>query len=131
MLYDHSDSFSVNFERNEIPFGSKSNGKLSSRSYSIQFERNWKYSFLSVSVMDSSNRLSDRFTSLGIMGDNFRDSLETVSSLGILRYVAFQGVFHDTERLKYFGWQYLHTDCRLNSSFSFMVKLMNFMSSKK
>ena len=31
---------------NENPFGSKSNGKLSPRSYSIQFERKWKSIFL-------------------------------------------------------------------------------------
>ena len=32
---------------NGIPSGSKSEGKRSPRSYSIQFERKWKYSFLS------------------------------------------------------------------------------------
>ena len=33
---------------NGIPFGSKSKGKLSPRSYPIQCERKWKHSFLSV-----------------------------------------------------------------------------------
>ena len=48
MGYDRGDSFSFDFESNGIPFGSKSKGKLSPRSYPIQFERKWKYSFLSV-----------------------------------------------------------------------------------
>ena len=46
MGYDREDSFHFNFESNGIPFGSKSTGKLSPRSYPIQFERKWKYSFL-------------------------------------------------------------------------------------
>ena len=46
MGYDRGDSFPFNFESNGIPFGSKSKGKLSPRSYPIQFER--IYSFLSV-----------------------------------------------------------------------------------
>ena len=36
------------FEPNGLPFGSKSKGKLSPRSYPIQLEGKWKYSFLSV-----------------------------------------------------------------------------------
>ena len=48
MGYDRGDSFSFNFEPNGIPFGSKSNGKLSPRSYPIQVERNWEYSCVSV-----------------------------------------------------------------------------------
>ena len=48
MGYDRDDSFSFNFEPNGILFGSKSKGRLSPRSYPIQFERKWKYSFLSV-----------------------------------------------------------------------------------
>ena len=48
MGYDRSDSFSFDSEPNGIPLGSKSKGKLSPRSYPIQCERNWKYSFLSV-----------------------------------------------------------------------------------
>ena len=47
MGYDRGDSFPFNFEPNGIPFGSKSKGKLSPRSYPIEYERNWKYSFLS------------------------------------------------------------------------------------
>ena len=47
MGYDHDDSFTFDSEPNGIPFGSKSKGKLSPRSYPIQFERKWKYSFLS------------------------------------------------------------------------------------
>ena len=48
MGYDRGDSFPSDFEANGIPFGSKSKVKLSLRSYPIQCERKWKYSFLSV-----------------------------------------------------------------------------------
>ena len=50
MGYDRGDSFLFDFEPNKIPFGSKSKGKLSSRSYPIECERKWKYSFLSVAI---------------------------------------------------------------------------------
>ena len=46
MGYDRGDSFAFHFEPNGIPFGSKSKGKLSVRSYHIQCERKWKHSFL-------------------------------------------------------------------------------------
>ena len=45
---DGGDSFLIDFESNRIPFGSKSKGKLSPRSYPIQVERKWKYCFPSV-----------------------------------------------------------------------------------
>ena len=49
MGYDRDDSFPFNFYNQiEILFGSKSKGKLSPRSYPIQCEGKWKYSFLSV-----------------------------------------------------------------------------------
>ena len=48
MGYDRGDSSTSDFEPNGIPFGSKSKGKLSPRSFPIQCERKWKYSFLSV-----------------------------------------------------------------------------------
>ena len=48
MGYDHGDSFPVDFEPNGNPFGSKLKGKLSPRSYPIQFERKWNSSFLSI-----------------------------------------------------------------------------------
>ena len=48
MGYDRGDSFPFDFEPNGIPFGSKSKGKPSPRSYPIQFVRKWKYSSLSV-----------------------------------------------------------------------------------
>ena len=48
MEYDRGDSFPFNFERNRIPFGSKSKEKLSPRSYPIQYERKWRHSFLGV-----------------------------------------------------------------------------------
>ena len=46
---DRGYSFPFDFEQNGIPFGSKSKGKLSPKSYPIQFERKWNTSFLSVS----------------------------------------------------------------------------------
>ena len=48
MGYDRGDSFPFDFEPNGIPFGSKPKTKLSPRSYPIQYEMKWKYSFLSV-----------------------------------------------------------------------------------
>ena len=48
MVYDRGDSFPFDFEPNGIPFGVKSKGKLSPRSYPIQCESKWNYSFLSV-----------------------------------------------------------------------------------
>ena len=49
MGYDRGGGFPFDFEHkcNSI-WLRKSKGKLSSRSYPIQFERKWKYSFLSV-----------------------------------------------------------------------------------
>ena len=48
MVYDRGDTFPVDFEPNRNPFGLKSKGKLSPRSYPIQFERKWITSFLIV-----------------------------------------------------------------------------------
>ena len=48
MGYHRGDSFPFDFEPNGIPFGSKLKEKLSPRSYPIQCESKWKYSFLSV-----------------------------------------------------------------------------------
>ena len=48
MGYDRGDGFPFDFEPNINPFGSKSKGKPSPRSYTIQFERKLKYSFFSV-----------------------------------------------------------------------------------
>ena len=53
MGYDRGDSFPFYFEPTGIPFGSKSKGKLSPRSYPIQCERKWNYSFLSVVDLDT------------------------------------------------------------------------------
>ena len=39
MGYDRGDSFPFDFEQNEIPFGSRSKGKLSPRSYPIECDR--------------------------------------------------------------------------------------------
>ena len=48
MGYDRGDNFPFDFEPNGILFGSESKGILSPRSYPIQCERKFKYSFLSV-----------------------------------------------------------------------------------
>ena len=49
MGYDRGDSFPSDFEPNGIPFGSENRKKNGSpRSYPIQCERKWKYSFVSV-----------------------------------------------------------------------------------
>ena len=50
MGYDRGDRFLFDFEPNGIPIGSKLKGKLSPRSYPIQFERKWNTSFLSAPV---------------------------------------------------------------------------------
>ena len=50
MGYDRDDRFPFDLEPNWIPFGSKLKGKLSPRSYPIQCERKWKYSFLCVTL---------------------------------------------------------------------------------
>ena len=54
MEYDRGDRFPFDFEPNGIPFGSNSKGKLSPRSYPIQCERKWEYSFLSAGASLSS-----------------------------------------------------------------------------
>ena len=54
MEYDHGDSFPFDCESNGNPFGSKSKGKLSPRSYPIQCEMKWKHSFLSVDTLGGS-----------------------------------------------------------------------------
>ena len=51
MGYDRGDSFLFDFEPNGIPFGSKSKGKQSPRSYHIQCEMKWNTSFFSVCMI--------------------------------------------------------------------------------
>ena len=58
MEYDRGDSFPFDFEPNIIPFGLKSKGKLSPRSYPIQFDNNWKHSFLSAQSQSRKLRVS-------------------------------------------------------------------------
>ena len=48
MWYDHGNCFPFDFEPNGITFGINSKGKLSPRSYPIQFERKWRCSFPSI-----------------------------------------------------------------------------------
>ena len=79
MGYDCGDSFPSDFEPNEIPFGSRSKGKLSPRSYPIQFERNWKL-VLSVQTgkpPPTDLQLSESLASLGIMGAQLRPPLKS------------------------------------------------------
>ena len=60
MGYDRGYSFPFKFEPNGVPFGSKSEAKLLPRSYAIQFERNWKYNFLSAKKHDVLAFISSR-----------------------------------------------------------------------
>ena len=55
---DRGYCFPFDFEPNGNPFGSKSKGNLSPRSYPIQCERKWKYSFLSVLPKTTAIRLA-------------------------------------------------------------------------
>ena len=61
MGYDRGDSFPFDFEPNGTPFGSKSKGKLSPRSYPIQCERKWKHSFLSVRSLPALTRRQQHY----------------------------------------------------------------------
>ena len=63
-LYDRGDRFPFDFGQNGIPFGSKSKGKLLTRSYSIQYERKWKFSFLSVERLPDTKTVTDRLISV-------------------------------------------------------------------
>ena len=60
MGYDRGDSFPFDFEPNGSPFGSKSKGKLSPRSYPIHCQRKRKYSFLSVLSLHDLSIMSSR-----------------------------------------------------------------------
>ena len=60
MGYDHGDSSPFDFEPNGFPFGLKSKGKLTPRSYPIQYERKWKYSFLSAIMCGVSTAIRRR-----------------------------------------------------------------------
>jgi len=75
MGYDSGDSFPFDFESNGIPFGSNLKGKLSPRSYPIQFERKWKHSFLSVwslaLIFDKVNNLTNLFPGIFLRNINF------------------------------------------------------------
>ena len=53
MGYDHGDRFPSDFDPNGTPFGSKSKGKLSPRSYPVQSEKKCKHSFLIVGPQDN------------------------------------------------------------------------------
>ena len=62
MGYDPGDSLPFNFEPNGNSFDPKSKGKLSPRSYPIQYERKWNYSFLSVFADKHNDGLSSEPT---------------------------------------------------------------------
>ena len=53
---DRGDSFPIDLNQMEFHLGSKLKGKLSRRSYPIQYERKWNTSFLSVLFSGSENR---------------------------------------------------------------------------
>ena len=57
MEYDRGDKFHFDLEPNGISFSSESIGKLSPRSYSIQFEIKLKYIFLSALLSESVPKL--------------------------------------------------------------------------
>ena len=60
MGYDRGHSFPFDFEPNVNSFGSKSKGKLSPRSYPIQFERKRNNNFLSVAKWSGLSRVGFR-----------------------------------------------------------------------
>ena len=64
MGYDRGDSSPFDFEPNGFPFGSKSKGKQSPRSYPIQFERKCKHSFLSVCLFTFRNYVDKSTTDI-------------------------------------------------------------------
>ena len=72
MGYDRGDSFPFDFEPKGIQFGSKSKGKLSTRSYPIQCERKWKHSFISEKESQHTvgvrRTTEERLVPLSIMG---------------------------------------------------------------
>ena len=59
MKYDRGDSFLSNLNEIDFHFGSKSKGKLSTRSYPIQCERKWNTSFLSAVSISTLHRLHE------------------------------------------------------------------------
>ena len=78
--------FPFDFKPNGFPVGSKSKGKLSPRSYPIQCERKWKYSFLNVECYQNfrpiNTEISLRFFSI-IPMTKFGNGFE-IYSLGIM-----------------------------------------------
>ena len=86
MRYDRGDSFPFDFEPNGSPFGSKSKRKLLPRSYPIQFERKWKYSFLSAV---SYSYMHDLMYSIfrDILRSMFRDILCSILRDICVRYI--------------------------------------------
>ena len=79
--------FSFQFsEPNGTQFGSKSKGNLSPKSYPIQCERKWKYSFLSVSRQADSKMSSEMLVPLGTMGAQL-----TVTPRALKRYMVPRG----------------------------------------
>ena len=68
MEYDRGDNFPFDFEPNGIPSGWKLKGKLSPRSYSMQFERKLKSVFVSV------QKSKEKHTKLFVSKTELRDS---------------------------------------------------------
>ena len=80
MGYDRGDTFPFDFEINGIPFDSKSKGKLSPRSYPIQSEIKWKYSFSQCSVERTLDKTTapigcSNFTGAGLASQVYRAKL--------------------------------------------------------
>ena len=91
MEYDRGDSFLSDFEPNGFPFCSKSNGKLSPRSYPIQFERKWKSIFPSVRNREIA---SSRCTS-GAVHYFYSYFIHTVYFLHYI-FLSYEQFFHST-----------------------------------
>ena len=89
--HDRGDRFPIDFEPNRISFGSKSKGKLSPRSYPIQFERKWKSIFPSVRNREIA---SSRCTS-GAVHYFYSYFIHTVYFLHYI-FLSYEQFFHST-----------------------------------
>ena len=100
MGYDRGDSFPFDFEPNGIPFGSKWKGKLSPRSYPIQFERKYKSSFPGVRTSSEWPLqlllASDNLVHIALTGTTTPISRELYEKLASLRTILHPPVHHST-----------------------------------
>ena len=104
MGYDRGDSFPFDFKPNGIPFGSKSKGKLSPRSYPIQYERKWNTSFLSVDEILERSGLKPAC----IIGARLMAIQKYLGHHGSMVSRKFRGAFNRgpyyAERLQFLRW---------------------------